>query len=133
MHEQHLECMWSVMDAVDTEAVVQGQAGGSWSEQRQLHAFAGGLWRAGLAHQAVRSQLLHDNVTTLLFQLQVAGRRQSLLSYCKHLLKNKKSSTMPLHSTRYPLFGSSQSLPHLPCPLVRLCLECEGPVRCRCV
>ena len=47
--------------------------------------------------------------------------------------KKNQSSTMPLHSTRYPLFGTSQSPPHLPCSLVRLCLECEGPVRCRCV
>lgn len=66
--------MRGVMDAIDSEAVVQGEAGGSGGEQRQLQAFAGGLWRAGLAHQAVSSQLLHENMTALLLQLQVAGR-----------------------------------------------------------
>lgn len=82
--------MWGVMDAVDPEAVVQGEAGGSGGEQSQLQAFAGGLWRAGLAHQAVRSQLLHENVTTLLLQLQVARRRQSLFAHCQHLLKKDR-------------------------------------------
>lgn len=88
-HKQHLECMWGVMDAVDTEAVVQGEAGRSGGKQSQLQAFAGRLWRAGLAHQAVCSQLLHENMTTLLLQLQVARRRQSLLSYCQHLLQKR--------------------------------------------
>lgn len=79
--------MWGVMDAVDAEAVVQGEAGCTGGKQRQLQAFAGRLWRARLAHQAVRSQLLHENMTTLLLQLQVARRRQSFLSYRQHLLK----------------------------------------------
>lgn len=64
--------MWGVMDAVDSEAVVQGEAGCTRGEQRQLQPFAGRLWRAGLAHQAVCSQLLHENMTTFLLQLQVA-------------------------------------------------------------
>lgn len=79
--------MRRVVDAVDAEAVVEGQAGRAWGEQRQLQAFAGRLWGAGLAHQAVRSQLLHQNMTTLLLQLQVARGRQGLLSDCQHLLK----------------------------------------------
>lgn len=87
-----LECMWGVMDAVDTKAVVQGEAGRTGGEQRQLQAFAGRLRRAGLAHQAVRSQLLHENVATLLLQLQVARRRQTLLSHRQHLLENIRMS-----------------------------------------
>lgn len=85
----HLECMWSVMNAVDSEAVVQGEARGSGGEQGELQPFAGRLRRAGLSHQTVRSQLLHEDVTTLLLQLQVARRRQGLLSHCQHLLMKK--------------------------------------------
>lgn len=65
--------MWSVMDAVDPQAVVQGQAGSTGGKKSQLQAFAGRLRWAGLAHQTVRSQLLHQNVTALLLQLKVAG------------------------------------------------------------
>lgn len=84
--------MWGVVDAVDAKAVVQGEAGRAGGEQRQLQAFAGRLRRAGLAHQAVRSQLLHENVATLLLQLQVARRRQTLLSHRQHLLENIRMS-----------------------------------------
>lgn len=70
---QYLECMGGVMDAVDAEAVVEGEAGGPGGKQGQLQALAGGLRRARLAHQAVRSQLLHENMATLLLELQVAG------------------------------------------------------------
>lgn len=99
--------MWGVMDAVDTEAVIQGEAGRTGGKQCQLQPFAGRLWRAGLANQAVCSQLLHENMTTLLFQLQVAWRRQGLLSYCQHLLKkNQKDFTL---YTWYSLFITSQS------------------------
>lgn len=87
-----LECMWGVVDAVDAKAVVQGEAGRAGGEQRQLQAFAGRLRRAGLAHQAVRSQLLHESVATLLLQLQVARRRQTLLSHRQHLLENIRMS-----------------------------------------
>lgn len=80
--------MWGVVEAVDAEAVVEGQAWCTWGEQRQLQAFTGGLRRAGLAHQAVRSQLLHQNMAALFLQLQVARGRQGLLSYRQHLLKN---------------------------------------------
>lgn len=83
----NLKCMRRVVDAVDAEAVVEGQAGHAWGEQRQLQAFAGRLRGAGLAHQTVRSQLLHQNMTALLLQLQVARGRQGLLSDCQHLLK----------------------------------------------
>lgn len=79
--------MWGVVDAVDAKAVVQGEAGRAGGKQRQLQALAGRLRRAGLAHQAVRSQLLHENVATLLLQLQVARRRQTLLSHRQHLLE----------------------------------------------
>lgn len=79
--------MRGVVDAVDAEAVVEGQARRSRGEQRQLQAFAGGLGRAGLAHQPVRSQLLHENVTALFLQLQVARRRQALLPDCQRLLR----------------------------------------------
>lgn len=79
--------MWGVMDAVDAEAVVEGQAWRTRGEQRQLQAFTGRLRRAGLAHQAVRPQLLHENMTALFLQLQVARGRQGLLSDCQHLLK----------------------------------------------
>lgn len=79
--------MWGVVDAVDAEAVVERQAWCTWGEQRQLQAFAGRLRRAGLAHQAVGSQLLHENMAALLLQLQVARGRQGLLSYRQHLLK----------------------------------------------
>lgn len=85
----HLECVRGVVDAVDTKAVVQGEAGRAGGEQRQLQAFAGGLRRAGLAHQAVRSQLLHEHVAALLLQLQVARRRQRLLPHRQHLLGKK--------------------------------------------
>jgi len=78
--------MWGVMDTVDAEAVVQGEARCSGGKQSQLQAFAGRLWRAGLAHEAVCSQLLHEDMTTFLFQLQVTWRRQSLLPYSQHLL-----------------------------------------------
>lgn len=47
---QNLECMWGVVDAVDAEAVVQGQTRRARGEQRQLQAFACRLWGAGLAH-----------------------------------------------------------------------------------
>lgn len=129
-----LKCMWGVVDAVDTEAVVQGEAGCTGGEQRQLQPFAGGMWRAGLAHQAVSSQLLHENMTAFLLQLQVARWRQSFLSYCQHILKRfkKRSMTLPFTTACLSL-GASQRSSHLPSPLVRLCLECEGPVRCRCV
>lgn len=83
----NLKCMWGVVDAVDAEAVVEGQAWCTWGEQRQLQAFTRRLRRAGLAHQAVCSQLLHENMTALFLQLQVARGRQGLLSYCQHLLK----------------------------------------------
>lgn len=79
--------MRGVVDAVDAEAVVEGQARCTWGEERQLQAFARRLRRAGLAHQAVCSQLLHENMTALFLQLQVARGRQGLLSYCQHLLK----------------------------------------------
>lgn len=84
---QNLECMWGVVDAVDAEAVVQGQTWRARGEQRQLQAFTRRLWGAGLAHQAVCSQLLHENMTALFLQLQVARGGQGLLSYCQHLLK----------------------------------------------
>lgn len=77
------------MDAVDPEAVVQGEAGRPGGEQRQLQALAGRLWGAGLAHQAVRPQLLHEDVAALLLQLQVARRRQRLLSDRQHLLEKR--------------------------------------------
>lgn len=82
--------MWGVVDAVDAEAVVEGQAWCTWGEQRQLQAFTRRLWRAGLAHQVVCSQLLHENMTALFLQLQVARGRQGLLSYGQHLLKIDK-------------------------------------------
>lgn len=99
-HKQNLECVWGVVDAVDTEAVIQGEAGRTGGKQCQLQPFAGRLWRAGLANQAVCSQLLHENMTTLLFQLKVAWRRQGLLSYCQHLLKKIKNillCTLDIH------------------------------------
>lgn len=86
---KHLEGMWGVMDTVDPEAIVQGEAGSAGGKQGQQQAFAGRLWGAGLAHQAVRSQLFHENVTTLLLQLQVARRRQSLFTHRQHLLTKK--------------------------------------------
>lgn len=74
MSERHLESVWRVVDAVDTQAVVQGEAWCAGSEQSQLQAFAGRPWRAGLTHQAVRSQLLHEDMAAFLLQLQVARR-----------------------------------------------------------
>lgn len=47
---QNLECMWGVVDAVDAEAVVEGQTWRARGEQRQLQAFTRRLWGAGLAH-----------------------------------------------------------------------------------
>lgn len=47
---QNLECMWGVVDAVDAEAVVEGQTWRAGGEQRQLQAFTRRLWGAGLAH-----------------------------------------------------------------------------------
>lgn len=87
---QNLKGMWGVVDAVDAEAVVEGQAWRAWGKQRQLQAFTGRLWGAGLAHQAVCSQLLHENMTALFLQLQVTWGRQGLLSYCQHLLNIDK-------------------------------------------
>lgn len=84
---QNLECVRGVVDAVDAQAVVEGQAWRARGEQRQLQAFARRLRGAGLAHEAVCSQLLHENVTALLLQLQVARGGQGLLPYCQHLLK----------------------------------------------
>lgn len=75
------------MDAVDAEAVVEGQARRSRGEQRQLQPFTPRLRGTGLAHQAVCSQLLHENMTALLLQLQVARGRQGLLPHRQHLLK----------------------------------------------
>lgn len=59
--------MWGVMDTVDAEAEVQGEAGSSGGKQSQLQALACGLWRAGLAHKAVRSQLLQKDVAAFFF------------------------------------------------------------------
>ena len=73
MLRRHLECVGRVVDAVDPQRVVQGEAGGAGAEQGQLQPLAGGLGRAGLANQAVGSQLLHEHVAALLLQLQVAG------------------------------------------------------------
>lgn len=47
---QNLERMWGVVDAVDAEAVVEGQTWRPRGEQRQLQAFTRRLWGAGLAH-----------------------------------------------------------------------------------
>lgn len=66
-HQQHLERMWGVMDTVDAEAEVQGEAGCSGGEQSQLQALAGGLRRAGLAHKAVRPQLLQEDMAAFFF------------------------------------------------------------------
>lgn len=82
--------MWGVVDAVDAEAVVEGQAWRAWGKQRQLQAFTRWLGGAGLAHQAVCSQLLHENMAALFLQLQVTRGRQGLLSYCQHLLNIDK-------------------------------------------
>lgn len=47
--------MWGVMDTVDPETVVQGEAWCAGGEERQLQALTGRLWRARLAHKAVCS------------------------------------------------------------------------------
>lgn len=78
------------MDTVDTQTVVQGEARRSGGEQCQLQALAGGPRRAGLAHEAVRAQLLHEDMAALLLQLQVARRRQSLLPHRQHILRKQR-------------------------------------------
>lgn len=83
--------MWRVMDAVNAEAVVQGQAGRSGGEQSQLQTLTCGMWRARLANQSICPQLLHENMTTLLLELQIARRRQGLLTHRQHLLQPQQS------------------------------------------
>lgn len=81
----HLECVLRVVQAVDPDVILHGRAGDG-AKNGELEAL-GGRSAQGLAHQAVCTQRLCQDVAGLVIHLNIARRGEVLLPDHHHVLQ----------------------------------------------